>query len=112
MSLDNVTGFLKWDEEAVRAAVSEGRLYAIEISGRLRFPVWQFSLESPGKLLPGLAEVIQVVTPRWGWTSVAGFMATAQSSLVATGRKTPVAWLRDGGDVDTVRQIVESDDWW
>jgi hypothetical protein len=112
MSIDNVTGFLGWDEEAVQAAVHEGRLYAVEISGRLRFPVWQFSLGSPGKLLRGLAEIIEVVMPRWGWTSVAGFMATPQLSLVAEGPKTPVAWLRDGGDVDAVRQIVESDDWW
>jgi hypothetical protein len=112
MSLENVTGFLKWDEGAVRTAVSEGRLYAIEISGRLRFPAWQFNVGSPEKLIPGLSEVIEAVTPRWGWSSIGGFMNTPQSSLVAEGRKTPVEWLRDGGDVDEVRKIVESDDWW
>jgi hypothetical protein len=112
MSLEDAAGFLGWDEEAVTAAVSEGRLYGVEISGRLRFPSWQFNLGSPDKLLPGLAEVIKVVTPRWGWHSVAGFMATPQEDLVAKGRKTPVAFLRDGGDVSEVRAIVESDDWW
>ena len=111
MALEDATGFLKCDEEAARTAVSEGGLYAIEISGRLRFPVWQFSLGSPGKVLPGLAEVIEVVTPRWDWHSVAGFMATPQSSLVAVGRKTPVEWLRDGGDVNDVIEIVEDSDW-
>ena len=112
MSLEDATGFLGWEEEAVRTAVSEGHLYAIDVSGRVRFPVWQFNVGHPNKLIPGLTEIIQVVTPRWDWHSVAGFMATPQSSLVAEGRKTPVAWLRDGGDVDAVRQIVESDDWW
>lgn len=111
-SMDVVTGFLGWNEEAVRAAVAEGRLFALEISGRLRFPVWQLSSGSPSKLLPGLTEIIQVVTPRWDWHSVAGFMTTPQSSLVAEGRKTPASWLRDGGDVDAVKQIIESDDWW
>jgi hypothetical protein len=42
------------------------------------------------KLLPGLVDIIEAVTPRWGWHSVAGFMATPQSSLVAEERKTPV----------------------
>ena len=111
-SLEVVTGFLDWNEEAVRAAVEEGRLFAIEISGRLRFPTWQFQAGTPNKLIPGLTEIIQVVTPRWNWHSIAGFMATPQSSLVAEGRQTPAEWLRDGGDVDAVKQIVESDDWW
>ncbi|WP_134569735.1 hypothetical protein [Cryobacterium sp. Sr3] len=112
MSLEDATVFLGWNDEAVRTAVSEGRLYAIEVSGRFRFPVWQFNVGHPNKLIPGLTEIIQVFTPRWDWHSVAGFMATPQSSLVAEGRQTPVEWLRDGGDVDAVKQIVESDDWW
>lgn len=112
MSFEDATGFLGWDEEAVRTAISEGRMYAIEVSGRFRFPVWQFNVGHPNKLIPGLAEIIQVVTPRWDWHSVAGFMATPQSSLVAEGRKTPVAWLRDGGNVNDVIEIVELDDWW
>ncbi|SFN43381.1 hypothetical protein [Mycetocola miduiensis] len=112
MSLEDAAGFLGWDEGAVTTAVSEGRLYGVEISGRLRFPSWQFNLGSPDKLLPGLAEVIKVLTPRWGWHSVAGFMSTPQEDLVAKGRKTPAVFLRDGGDVSEVRAIVESDDWW
>ena len=111
-SMEVVTGFLGWNEEAIRAAVAEGHLFAIEISGRLRFPTWQFQAGTPEKLLPGLTQIIQVITPIWNWQSVAGFMATPQSSLVAEGRQTPVEWLRDGGDVDAVKQIVESDDWW
>lgn len=112
MSLEDVAGFLGWDEASVRTAVSEGRLYAVEISGVLRFPDWQLNAGAPGRLISGLPELIAAVTPRWDWHSVAGFMATPQPDLVAEGRKTPVAWLRDGRDVNDVTQIVEADDWW
>ncbi|WP_130176564.1 hypothetical protein [Cryobacterium sp. SO1] len=111
MSLEDVAGFLGWNEDEVRPAVTERRLYAIEISGRLRFPAWQFNFGYPNKLIPGLTEVIEVVSPRWDWQSVAGFMATPQSSLVAEGQKSPVDWLRDGGNVHDVIEIVEASDW-
>ena len=111
MSLEETTGYLGWSEEAVQAAVSEGRLYGVDISGRLRFPAFQFNVGSATKLIPGLTDIIEAVAPRWDWRSVAGFMATPQSSLIAEGRKTPVEWLRDGGDVAAVISIVESNDW-
>jgi hypothetical protein len=110
-SLEEVAGFLGWTEEDVRSAVAEERLYAVEVSGRLRFPTWQLDARSPTKLLPRIAEVIKVMAPRWGHQSVAGFMATPQESLVAEGRKTPVQWLRDGGHVDDVTEIIEASDW-
>lgn len=110
LSINDVTGFLGWNECVVRTAVAEERLYAIEISGRLRFPTWQF-VGSPSKLLPGLTEIIAVITPRWHWQSAAGFMATSQSDLISEGRKTPVQWLRDGGDITDVIEIVEASDW-
>lgn len=111
MSIEGVTGFLGWNESDVTDAVADGRLYAIEISGRLRFPGWQFDVGSPSKLLPGLTQMIGLFTPRWDWQSAAGFMATPQRDLVARGRKTPIQWLRDGGDFDDVREIVEASDW-
>lgn len=111
LSIEDVSRFLGWREAEVRAAASAGRLYSVEVSGRPRFPVWQFSTESPGKLLPGLPDVIKFVAPRWNWCGVTEFMATPHPDLIAKGRKTPVAWLRDGGDVDDVIEIVEASDW-
>lgn len=110
-SMETTAGFLGWNEGDVRAAVSEGRLYAIEISGRFRFPTWQFDAGSPLKLLPGLTRVIELVAPRWHWQSTAGFMSTPQRSLVAEGRKTPTQWLRDGGDIEHIQELVETSDW-
>jgi hypothetical protein len=85
-----------------------GFLYAVEISGRLRFPEWQLSLSSPGKLLPGLAEVIAADNPKRSWIVLAGLMGTPQEDLYGEGHKTPVAWLRDGGDVRRVTDVVMS----
>ena len=110
-SIASASVFLEWTEDAVLDAVAAGRLYAVEVSGRLRLPTWQFDIGSPNNLVPGLTEIIRVVAPRWSWQSVAGFMSTRQSSLVAEGRKTPVDWLCDGGDVAAVKQIVEDSDW-
>ena len=109
-SIDDVARFLGWSEEAVLIAVAEGRLYAFEVSCRLRFPTWQFNIGSPEKVLPGLTEIIKIVTPRWDAHSVAAFMATPQASLVSVGRKTPIEWLRDGGDIKEVEAIVEAGD--
>ena len=108
LSLKAIAGFLRWSEDEVTTAVSDGRLYAVEISGRLRFPEWQLNLSSPGKLLPGLAEVIAADNPKRSWISLAGLMGTPQQDLHGEGHKTPVAWLRDGGDVRRVTDVVMS----
>ena len=111
MSLSDAAGYLEWDEETVQAAVHEGRLYGVEISGRLRIPAWQLTIATPLKLIPGLTDLIEVVTPRWDWQSVAAFMATPHSNLFSEGRKTPAEWLRDGEDVEFVTEIVLASDW-
>lgn len=107
-SIGDLAGYLVREEHDLLTAVTQGRLYAIKVLGLPRFPIWQFDDKCPGKLIPGLQEIIRVVLPRWGWPSVDGFMTTPQSSLVAEGRKTPLAWLRDGGDVDAVTAIVKA----
>jgi hypothetical protein len=108
LSLKAMAGFLHWSDDEVTTAVADGRLYAVEISGRLRFPEWQLSLSSPGKLLPGLAEVIAADNPKRSWIVLAGLMGTPQEDLYGEGHKTPVAWLRDGGDVRRVTDVVMS----
>ncbi|GGD76624.1 hypothetical protein [Microbacterium murale] len=109
-SLGDIMGFLNLASEAVTQAVQGGRLYAVVISGQVRFPDWQFSLESPGRLLPHLPEVIEALAG-WDARSISGFMATPQSGLVAEGRQTPVEWLRRGLDVTAIRKIVEEREW-
>ena len=108
LSLEGVTAFLGCDEDDVKRAVAEQRLHAVEIAGRLRFPAWQLSLRSPGQVLPHLQSFIPALDERWDWISISRFMNTRQEDLVAKGRKTPGAWLEDGGDPEAVRRIVQS----
>lgn len=107
LSLDEVVGFLDKDDSAVRRDVANGYLLAVEVSGQLRFPRWQFSLGSPDKRLPGLTSIIKATTAR-DWRSVASFMSTPQQDLAGEGRNTPAEWLRGGGEVTAVTNIVES----
>jgi hypothetical protein len=39
-------------------------------------------------------------------------MSTPQQSIVSEGRQAPVEFLRRGGEVNSVKAIVESGDWW
>lgn len=109
---DTAADFLGWTEPELRVAVEKGRIYGIPIRGRLRFPRWQFSLRSPGRLIPHLESVLPVLTEHWDWMSSSAFMSVRQSSLVAEGRKTPRSWLRDGGDPAAILKIIEGDKWW
>jgi hypothetical protein len=111
-SLDETAGYLGMAEGEVVDLLEEGRLYAANVHGRFRFPNWQFDVSKPGKVLPHLPEVIQAARPDWHSQSLAAFMATPQEDLVAEGRKTPTAWLRDGGDVQDVIDLIELDRLW
>jgi hypothetical protein len=111
LSLADTAAYLEWEEEAVRRAVAGGRVYAVEIAGRPRFPSWQFSVPHPNKLLPGLSKIIEVAATRWNWHSMTSLMFTPLSSLIATGRQTPAEWPFRGGSVDAVRSITELTDW-
>lgn len=110
-SLSSVAGFLHIDEDDVRALVAEGRLYAVELAGRLRFPTWQFCLPAEGHTLPGLPEVIKAIKPRWEWQEASAFMRVTQQDLVGTGCKTPTQWLIDGGGLSDVVSLIEASDW-
>jgi hypothetical protein len=111
LSVEDVAAFLDRSEEDVRSAVAVDHLYAIEISGQLRFPIWQLDAGSPGKVLPGLADLVPAVSSRRHWQSVAGFVATTQQELIATGPQTPTEWLRRGGNIDAVLAVIEGSEW-
>jgi hypothetical protein len=110
-SASTAAHFLGWTDDEVLAAAKEQRIYGIPVRGRLRFPRWQFSLGSPGRLIPHLETVLPILTEHWDWISVSAFMSVRQGSLVAEGRKTPRSWLRDGGDPAAIADIIESDKW-
>jgi len=111
-SASTAAHFLGWTDDEVLAAAEEQRIYGIPVKDRLRFPRWQFSLGSPGRLIPHLETVLPILTEHWDWISISAFMSVRQHSLVAEGRKTPRSWLRDGGDPAAIADIIEGDKWW
>lgn len=110
MSVEDAAAFLEWEEGLVRVAVASGQMYGVEVSGRLRLPIWQFKRGSPTTLLDRLPELLRALGGR-RWSSVVGFMKTEHLNLRAMGRRTPAQWLRDGGDIDDVLRIIVMSDW-
>jgi hypothetical protein len=110
MSADAVRGFLGLNHQELDDLVAAGRLYAVEIAGQRRFPSWQFSLSSPGKLLPHLTEIIALLGEKH-WISVAGLMSTPQDTMVTEGEHTPVEWFRNGGTIDALEDILKGQRW-
>lgn len=111
LSVDEMCGYLRVDEEGLRQKVEAGQVAAVVIAGRIRFPGWQCNSGSQAKLLPGLPEVLSALTEGdAGWRNDSSFMNAPKSALVAWGRQTPVEWLRDGHPAaDVVTLIRERD---
>jgi hypothetical protein len=110
MSDDDVRGFLDLDDKELNHLVTARRLYAVDVAGRRRFPSWQFSLSSPGKLLPHLTEIIALLAEEH-WISASGLMSTPQSEMVMEGEHTPVEWFRAGGGIEALVEILETERW-
>ena len=108
MSIEDAASHLLWDEDFIQVAVTAGQLYAVEVSGGLRFPLWQFA-GSPVTLLPRLPELIKALNQHH-WSRAVGLMRTPHRSLVAKGQRTPSQWLRHGGEIDDVIRIVVMSD--
>jgi len=106
MSSRDAGAFLGLTLERLGELVDAGQLLAVEVGGQRRFPSWQFSLGSPGKLLPHLREIIALVADR-NWRSVAALMATPQPSMVTEGQHTPTEWFRRGGSVEVFEQLLD-----
>jgi hypothetical protein len=113
LSLEDPIAFLGYDEGKLEAAVPEGRLYGVDIGGRWRLPMFQFSLRSPGKILPHLDALLPALLERWDWLGMSRFFSTRQEDLSGLGWKTPAQWLEDGGDPQHVLNIVRGGElWW
>jgi len=109
LTLDEAIGLLDISEGEARQALADRTLYAFEVHGRLRFPLWQFDIGEPDRRLRGLADVIRAIPEDMHWLSVEGLMASPREDLYAVGRQTPVEWLRNGGSIDAVLELVSGE---
>lgn len=106
LSSGDTQAFLGLTPEELDQTVKAGGLLAVEIAGQQRFPSWQFSLGSPGKLLPHLSEIVVLVADQ-DWRSIAALMATPQSAMVTEGQHTPIEWFKRGGNVDALEHLLD-----
>ena len=108
---------LERDPSNIRRGVQGGRYYAVRVAGALRLPEWQFVEEvtydySPGEdavpesevvALPNLEAVVAAIPRELHPEVVSGFMSTGQAEL---GGRSPIDWLRGGGDPSPVCDLL------
>jgi len=111
MSLQEVASFLEQTDEAVRAAEAAAELFAVEVAGQLRFPLWQFDRRECDGRLRGLTETIRMLTDLTFWPRVDVFMQTPNDLLLDYGPRSPVEWLRAGGDIRVLADAVQGQSW-
>jgi len=111
-SLQEIADYMDLTEEETVAAVSEGRLYGVEIAGSLRFPTWQMNVGRSARTVKGLDRIIAAAaTAGWGWQRLSAYFVIPQEDLIEEGRLTPLTWLQDIGDVDKIVSLIEASVW-
>ncbi|PZF32061.1 hypothetical protein [Curtobacterium sp. MCPF17_051] len=108
-----VAELLKIDGADVVQLAVKGQLYGFSSGSSLQFPTWQFVKgdRADQRTVPGLADLVAAIPRSMHPASVLGFMHTPQGSLRVHGdRITPLRWLKDGGDVQDVLDILTERD--
>jgi hypothetical protein len=111
-----VAALLGITESRVRQRRLARTLWAIESDGAWLYPAIQFETNpkagQPGKQIRGLEQLFQALPPGLHPTAVTGFLHTPQTELQVDGRPLSVLeWLRSGGPVEPVLQLIEIADW-
>ena len=87
--------------QAVERQRREGRILALRVGRRWRYPAWQFDVDGPGGLVPGLPEVVALLhsTP----AGAAHWLSSRQPEL---GGETPIKLLQRR-DPEPVLRLAE-----
>lgn len=90
-------------------------LWAIDHNGQWVFPVLQFESDpktGATRQIRGLDQVLAALPRDLHPTAVAGFLRAPHPDLALDEHpRTPLEWLRSGGDVARVLRLVEVADW-
>jgi len=111
---DEVATGLELSASRVRQKRLAHELWAIRDGQTWVFPVIQFETGhqgGPERQIRGLDKVFRSLPADLHPVSVAGFLSTPQPALFAGRAMTPVEWLRNGGDVESVMAVAEAVDW-
>lgn len=108
-----VADLLNIDNAAVAQLEAKGELCAFRSGSLLRFPTWQLveGDRADQRTVPGLTNLVAAIPRSMHPASVLGFMHSPQDDLRVHGhRVTPLRWLKDGGDVQNVVEILTERD--
>ncbi|BBZ39876.1 hypothetical protein [Mycobacterium conspicuum] len=111
-----VASLLGINESRVRQRRLAGALWATESNGAWLYPVIQFEANpktgKPHTQIRGLEQVFRALPTGMHPTAVAGLLRTPQADLQIDGQPRSILdWLRSGGPVAPVLELVEIADW-
>ena len=111
-SAAEVAAMLGREESTVRQRQGKGLLYSFVIGRARRYPSWQLV---DGQPLPNLPALVAAFPEDMSHVTVRGFMTSPKSSLrrdEGQGNSdrplSPAEWLAEGGDVQTVLDVLET----
>ncbi|MEB3052102.1 DNA-binding protein [Mycolicibacter sp. MYC123] len=115
-SAREVAAALGVNDSRVRQLRIAGKLWAIDNGGTWAYPALQFESDprtgQASQQIRGIDEVFAALPRDLHPIAVAGFLSSPHPDLAIDGyARTPLDWLRSGGDVSPVLQLVEVADW-
>lgn len=114
-TVDEVAAALGVNESRIRQRRLDHSLWAIDVDNQWLFPVMQFEENNRGpgrRQIRGLDQVFKALPHDLHPVAVAGFLTTPQPNLLLEGNPTsPVIWLRSGGDITAVLDLIETARW-
>lgn len=111
-----VASLLGINESRVRQRRLARSLWAIESDGTWVYPTIQFEFNlttgKPDRQIRGLERVFRALPEGRHPSAVAGLLRTPQPELEVEGRPLSILeWLRSGGPVEPVLELIEIADW-
>ena len=113
---DEVRKGLGISDSRVRQKRAARELWAIADGQTWLFPVSQFDIDTetgaPLRQVRGLSEVLKALPADLHPVAIDGFLHTPQPDLYQGRAQSPLDWLRDGGDINSVVAAAQRSDWY
>lgn len=95
------------DQSRVRQRLGQRTLYGIKVARGWRLPAFQFDLDQPDRLVPGIGRVLAALPPDLHPIAVYNWFTLPEPDLHLQGETlSPLEWLRSGGAPETVAAIA------
>ena len=95
------------DPSRVRQRLGERTLYGVKTARGWRLPTFQFDLDQPDRLVPGIGAVLAALPRDLHPVAVYNWLTLPDPDLTWQGEPvSPLDWLRSGGDPETAAAIA------